>query len=79
VLITASPEGTVEATFVDRPSIDAVSGGPAVAIYQRTAGGGYTLTAEGGCRIAADMSAFLTGVREARFTFVSVEGLHSAA
>jgi hypothetical protein len=79
VLITASPDGTIEATFVDRPSFDAVSGSPAVAIYQRTTAGGYTLTAEGGSRMADDMSAFFTGVREARFTFVSVEGLHSAA
>src|ERR1700680_1994698 len=75
VLITADPE----ATFVDRPPLDAVSGNPAVAIYQRTAAGGYTLTADGGSRIADDMSAFFTGVREARFTFVSVEALHSAA
>src|ERR1700676_2192859 len=79
VLITADPDGTIEATFVDRPTLDAVSGNPAVAIYQRTAAGGYTLTAEGGSRIADDMSAFFTGVREGRFTFVSVEGLHSAA
>jgi len=74
-----APDGTIEATFVDRPTLDAVSGNPAVAIYQRTAAGGYTLTAEGGSRIADDMSAFFTGVRETRFTFVSVEGLHSAA
>jgi hypothetical protein len=79
VLITASPDGTIEATFVDRPSIDAVSGRPAVAIYERTAAGGYTLTAEGGSRMADDMSAFFTGVREGRFTFVSVQGLRSAA
>jgi hypothetical protein len=29
--------------------------------------------------MADDMSAFFTGVRETRFTFVSVQGLHSAA
>jgi hypothetical protein len=79
VLITAVPNGTIEATFVDRPTIDAVSGNAAVAIYRRSAAGGYTLTAEGGSRMADDMSAFFTGVRETRFTFVSVQGLHSAA
>jgi hypothetical protein len=79
VLITAVPDGTIEATFVDRPTVDAVSGSAAVAVYQRSAPGGYTLTADGGSRIADDMSAFFTGVRETRFTFVSVQGLHSAA
>jgi hypothetical protein len=77
VLITAGPDGTIEAMFVDRPALDAVSGSPAVAIYRRTAAGGYTLTAEGGSRIADDMSAFFTGARETRFTFVSVKGLRS--
>jgi len=40
VLITAGPDGTVDATFVDRPSRDAVSGTAAVAIYRRAAAGG---------------------------------------
>ena len=79
VLITAGPDGTVEATFVDRPTLDAVSGTAAVAIYRRASAGGYALTADGGSRMADDMSAFFTGVRETRFTFVSVQGLHSAA
>jgi len=78
VLISAASDGTIEATFVDRPTLDEVSGRPAVAIYRRTAGGGYTLTADGGSRMADDMSAFFTGVRETRFSFVSVQGLRSA-
>ena len=59
----------VEATFVDRPALDAVSASPAAPVY-RGSEYGYALTPAGCSRMVADMVAFFEGTREPRFTFV---------
>ena len=69
--VELGPDGTIVATFVDRPERDAVSGDYASAVYRRNAAP-YRLCAEGCARMVADMDDFFTGTREARFTFVSI-------
>jgi hypothetical protein len=78
VFVSAGEDGTIEATFVDRPAVDEVSGELAAAIYRRSSGGGYTMTPDGGTRMADDMSAFFSGARDRRFRFISVHTLRPA-
>jgi hypothetical protein len=61
------PDGRMQATFVDREGIDAVSKRPAAAAYQSHAS--YALTAVSCTRMVADMVDFFSGVREPKFTF----------
>lgn len=68
-IVELRSEGALEATFVDRPTVDAVSGTAAYAVY-RNLGLGYALTAEGCRRMVSDMVDFFSGVREPRFAFV---------
>src|ERR1700736_4772598 len=56
ILVAAGPDGTIGARFIDRPALDGVSGCYAAAVYERVGSGRYSLTAEGGSRMAADMS-----------------------
>ncbi|HEY4442626.1 MAG TPA: hypothetical protein VGN14_19385 [Candidatus Elarobacter sp.] len=79
VLVAAGERGTIEARFIDRPARDEVSGSYAAAVYERIGGTSYPLTPDGGSRMAADMSAFFTGVREPKFAFVAVRELRRAA
>ncbi len=60
-------DGRMQATFVDREDIDAVSNRPAVAAYRTRAS--YALTAASCARMAADMADFFSGVREPKFEF----------
>jgi hypothetical protein len=60
--------GTACATFVARTAVDAVSRRDVAPVYRaRTR---YRLDAEGCRRMADDLAAFFSGVREPRFTFV---------
>ena len=79
VVVASRADGTIGARFVDRPALDAVCGSIAAAIYERPSGAGYPLTADGGSRMADDMSAFFNGEREPRFTFVAVQELRATA
>jgi len=62
-------DGIVEATFVDRPAIDAVTSTTACAVY-RGRGVRYFLTADGCTRVVSDMVDFFSGTREPEFAFV---------
>lgn len=64
-------DGTIVATFFDRPEHDAVSGDYVSAVYRRNAAP-YRVCAEGCSRMVADMGDFFTGTRETRFTFISI-------
>ena len=69
--VELGPDGTIQATFIDRPALDAVSGEYVSAVYRRSAAP-YRVCAEGCTRMVADMDEFFTGTRESRFTFVSI-------
>jgi hypothetical protein len=75
VLVELNADGELDATFVDAPTTDAVSGEPAVAVYRRRSGIAYRMTADGASRMVADMTEFFSGVREPRFTFVAAEAV----
>ena len=79
VIVGAGEGGMIEARFVDRATLDGVSGTLAAAVYERIGGSLYPLTPEGGSRMAADMTAFFSGSREPQFTFVTVRELRRAA
>jgi hypothetical protein len=68
--VALRPEGTLEATFVERPGYDAVNATQARCVYRRASGTGYTLTHEGCSRMVADLTDFFSGMREPRFAFV---------
>ena len=68
-IVELRSEGAIEATFVDRSTVDGVSGTTACAVY-RSLGQGYALSAEGCRRIVSDMVDFFSGIREPRFAFV---------
>lgn len=61
-------DGKLQATFIDRQSVDAVSRRPAVAVYESS--GSYALTPASCGRMVADMVDFFSGVREPRFRFI---------
>lgn len=68
-IVELCPGGALEATFVERPSTDQVTGSPAVAVYRGQSP--YRLSPEGCSHMVSDMIAFFSGTREPRFTFVS--------
>jgi hypothetical protein len=73
VLVELLADGSLDATFVDHPMHDAVTGRAANAIFRRNSGIAYRLTSDGCARMIADMTAFFTGEREPLFSFVAAE------
>jgi hypothetical protein len=73
-VIELTAQGTLDATFVERPTLDAVSSAPAAAVYRpRTVP--YALTPAGCTRMVDDMVDFFSGVREPRFVFTNAYSL----
>ncbi len=70
VIVELQADGSLEATYVDRAAVDAVSGQPAAAVYRRDTAIAYRMSAEGSKRMVADMAAFFEGTREPLFAFV---------
>ena len=73
IVVELQSDGSVAATFLDRPGVDAISGCEAVAAYRRSCDRPYRLTVSGCATIVADMMAFFSGDREPLFSFT---GLH---
>jgi hypothetical protein len=69
VVVALQFDGTVEATFIDRPSTDVVNAAETQALYARSTGAPYRLTPNGCNAMVADMMAFFAGDREPAFTF----------
>lgn len=67
-VIEFSPQGTIDALFIEQPSVDAVSAAPTSAVY-KPLGPGYSLTPAGCARMVSDMVDFFSGTREPRFVF----------
>jgi hypothetical protein len=74
-IVELQGDGALDATFVDAPAIDEVTGEHVVAIYRRSSAIAYRLTADGCGRMVDDLAAFFSGTREPRFTFVAAETL----
>jgi hypothetical protein len=70
VIVAQQTDGSVAASFVDTPAVDAVSGTPASAVYRRAVERCYYLTLDGCRAMVGDMTAFFSGEREPFFTFV---------
>ena len=77
-LVELLADGRLDATFLDLPTVDRISRSLAAPLY-RPSGRGYTLSAEGCNRMAADLVDFFTGVREPHFTFVGTSGAHASS
>jgi hypothetical protein len=75
VIVAQRPDGAVEASFVDSPAHDYISGTPASAVYRRTVERAYQLTPEGCRSMVGDITAFFSGEREPFFTFVGAQQL----
>jgi hypothetical protein len=69
IVVELQFDGTVGATFIDRPGTDAISGSEAAAVYYRFGDLPYRLTAAGCTTMVADMMAFFSGDREPHFRF----------
>jgi len=69
IVVELQFDGTVGATFVDRPATDAISGDDTAAVYYRCGDLPYRLTPAGCSAMVADMMAFFSGDREPLFTF----------
>jgi hypothetical protein len=67
IVVTLQYDGTLDATFVDRPRADAH--GDAVQAMYRRGSLPYRLTPSGAKSIVADMMAFFSGSREPQFNF----------
>jgi hypothetical protein len=72
-VVDLQADGTLDATFLDRISIDEVTGAHVLPVYRRKSGIAYRLTLDGSERMIADMTAFFSGEREARFAFAGAE------
>lgn len=75
VVVELLADGSLDATFVDRPMDEVVNGATAAAVFRRNSGIAYRLTADGCSRMIADMTAFFTGTREPLFSFVAAEAV----
>lgn len=67
-IVESRCEGAVAATFVSSPIRDAVSATDVRAVYAPRST--YAMTERGVGRMVDDLTAFFSGVREPRFTFV---------
>jgi hypothetical protein len=76
-VIELTPQGTLEAMFVERPVVDAVSSNLAAAVY-RPRHVPYSLTPAGCTRMVDDLVDFFSGVREPYFVFSNAHTLHTA-
>ena len=72
-VVELQADGTLDATFLDRVAIDEVTGAEVLPVYRRKSGIAYRLTTDGSERMIADMAAFFSGEREARFAFAGAE------
>lgn len=73
VIVELQHDGSIEATFLDRPAQDAVSHDCLRLVYRRRCGWPYRLTVEGSKTMVGDMMAFFSGEREPAFTFVAAQ------
>jgi hypothetical protein len=76
-VIELTPQGTLDATFVERPAVDEVSSSLAAAVYKPRMVP-YSLTPAGCTRMVDDMVDFFSGVREPRFVFTNAYALQVA-
>jgi len=76
-VVELTPQGTLEALFIERPTIDAVTSQEAAAVY-RSQQLPYALTPAGCTRMVDDMVDFFSGVREPRFVFATAYTLPTA-
>jgi hypothetical protein len=74
-VIELQADGTLDATFLDRATIDEISGSYVLPVYRRHSGIAYRLSADGSSRMIEDMSAFFSGTRESLFDFVGATAL----
>ena len=72
IVVALQFDGTVEATFFDRPGTDEISGTEISASYRRTGDRAYRMTPGGCTAMVADMMAFFSGDREPLFTFTGL-------
>jgi len=70
IVVELLADGSLDATFVDRADLDAVSGRLASAVYRRDTGIAYRMSPDGSKRMIDDMTAFFGGTREPLFAFV---------
>jgi hypothetical protein len=75
-IVEFAADRAIEATFVERPSIDAVSSLKCAAIYRPPSG--YALTPAGCAHMVDDMVAFFSGTREPRFRFAAMSPIEAA-
>jgi hypothetical protein len=72
IVVSLQFDGSVEATFFDRPGTDEISGTEVAAVYRRKGDRAYRLTPSGCTTMVADMMAFFSGDREPLFTFAGL-------
>ncbi len=72
VVVALQADGTVEATFIDRPGTDEITGAETAAVYTRLGERPYRLTNSGCSTMVADMMAFFSGDREPLFSFAGL-------
>ncbi len=72
IVVELQHDGTVGATFIDRPGIDEISGAESAAVYHRPGDRAYRLTPVGCTAMVADMMAFFSGDREPHFRFAGL-------
>ena len=75
IIVSQQADGAANASFVDAPALDHVSGSAASAVYRRTAHRCYQLTEESCRAMVSDMIAFFSGEREPLFTFTGARSL----
>ncbi len=73
VIVEMQHDGTAQATFVDRPAVDGVTGASERGVYRRASGWPYRLTPDGSRAMVGDMMAFFSDEREPNFAFVSTQ------
>ena len=69
VIVAQEADGAAVASFVDVPTVDAITGLPASAEYRRSVDRRYQLNVDGCRAMVADMTAFFSGEREPFFIF----------
>ena len=72
IVVSLQFDGSVDATFFDRPGTDEISGTEVAAVYRRKGDRAYRLTPSGCTTMVADMMAFFSGDREPLFTFAGL-------
>jgi hypothetical protein len=73
IVVEMQFDGTLAATFIDRPGTDAITGDRVSAVYRRIGDRPYRLTPGGATAMVGDMMAFFSGDREPLFAFTGLQ------